>query len=422
MTAASRAALRARARRLAGGKGAFVVALIAARGGTALASLLLFWRLQPAALGGYNYLQATAAVPVALFAFGIDVAINATLQALPRDHADDRGTIRAGLIVVAIGTVLAAAATLVLLLIASNPATAPVGAAATLLALFCLVSFLNLLANGIAYAMDRYGLVARASLLTAALWIVFALAAPRGTGSQAIMAAFAACNAAGVVATLAGLRSPFRHAFSGGDAGGVRAATVHLLRYGGTMGLSGALTLLALWAIQARVSAGQGLAANALYGMASQLFNLAIFVPQVANPLILAAMNRPGARTACVRMAGLLGAAMLAAAGAAWIVLPLLERSLPPAYAGIRTVATIALAGAALAIARTPLTLFFAARLRPAPELVATVVGMAVVLAALAVVPAPVPAVAMAIRVVGYAAALLVTGAIFARGDAAGAS
>lgn len=402
---------------------AHVPVFVLARLLTAFAGFLMVWRLSPQAVGGYHYLQATVAIPISLFALSLDVSMNTLLSRRRADGLPLAPTLLAGALVVALGTI-ASVATVALLLLERNAAVEPPVLAGALLVATCATTFSNLLLNGISYSLGAFKHVAIAGLATGVAMMAAVLAVSASVSAQALLAIFASATAFGVLVQSSML---LRLVGTNRLTSRLRSARAEmpaqlrlLLAFGSKQAMVTSALFGTLWIIQAELTANRGLAGTALYGLGNQLYNLVIFFPSIANPMILQAMastrrDAAGQRKLGLRLtfffAALVGCACMAAA----ITLPFVEGWLQASYAGLPIVGTLAVAAAGAQLIRTPLSMHFSSALRASQDLWAAGALVVTALAGLMLLPALTPASAMTLRVVGQIAATAVLLLLFLR-------
>ncbi len=401
-------------------RSAYFVLLIAARFLAAVSGFILVYRLTPAAVGGYHYLQATVAIPISLLGLNLDVSINARLSQCRADGAPFAPVLIAGGLLTLCATLVS---TIVVagLLLERNAAVDPPLLAGALLVATCAASLVNLFANGVSFALGRFGQVAAASTVSGAALLVVAGLVPRATGSLALLAAFAAATALGVALQALLLRQALPSDYSRSPSWAEVAAEFRrLVTFGSKQGLITTASFATLWLLQTRIASNAGLAEAARYGLANQIYNLVIFLPSIANPIILQAMigtraDRLARQRMVMRLS--LGFTLLVAVmiSVTMVALPFVTPFLPGSYAGLALVGTLAVAAAGLQLVRTPSVIHFTTDLRARPDLYAAITFVAVVATGFLALPELDAVSAMVLRLVGQCGAGLVLFVLFMR-------
>lgn len=177
------------------------------------------------------------------------------------------------------------------------------------------------------------------------------------------------------------------------DLPSVRAITINYLRrnsrklFAFSMSLFGASFLFqfSLWFLQRQLLEVGGAAENAVFAIANQFYNVAIFLPGVFGPILLRRLSAIDSDTR--RRKEVLNAFYIASTlcvgglcAFPWLI-PLLELFLPARYnIGVAPLMLAIAAGAAM-FSKFPISIYFQSRVMGSPELIASLISAALIVA-----------------------------------------
>jgi O-antigen/teichoic acid export membrane protein len=390
---------------------------IGARAVSALATLVIVGRVSATSFGGFSYLQATGALIVSLFALGIESSLNAAVRRRAVASEPIMPTIFAG-IIVALAGFACSVATLILFCQGVADAHDLVAVGTLSLCIFSFVFIASSLLNGLSYGIGHYTFAAAGGAIQTGLFLLGSFVISSTASAWGLLYLFVAARLAGIIvqASCLGAASG-RSALS--KAVREHAVAKQTLReayelgsYGFRQSIGVATLMLGYWFLQHElIESEQGELANAVYGVGNQIYNIIVFLPFIFNPLIVGRLSnlqgdRAALRRECIKFASLFLASSIAICIAVWITFAFALHLLPPAYLGSLQVVVVASAAAALQLVKAPFTLFFVAKLRAGPELIATSVGTAALLVGGFVFPIHDAETAMNVR---FASQLLMT-------------